>query len=207
MVSILLAVGHAFRYEWHRQGYWMGVNFLLAVAPAIGGFVLYHWWRHLYGLRWILLLAVCLLLPNSPYVVTDLIHLRWMLDRAPTPLDRFAVVGLLAFLIAGGVVSYAYTVHLARRTMRRWDWPRRRRMFVEIGIDGVCAVGVALGRISRLNSWDAFRPEHMLHGLGVLAADPKAVVLAGIIVVLADLPVDRLASGAAHRLQSRFHHH
>lgn len=197
----------AFGREWRLEGYWMWVNFVLAVAPAVGGFILYHWWRHLYGVRWVILAAVALLLPNAPYVVTDLIHLHWMLSWAPTRLDRLAAVTLLGALIASGVTSYAYTLHLARRVMRRRGWPRRLRAVVEITIDGLCAIGVALGRISRLNSWDVLRPDRLAHGLAVLATDPRALILAAIIVVLADLPVDRLASGAVHTLQSRLRHH
>lgn len=206
MGSAVVHIWSAFGHEWRLHGYWMWVNFVLAVAPAVGGFVLYHWWRYLYGIRWLLLVAIGLLLPNSPYVVTDLIHVHWMLATAATRLDRGAAMALLLVLIASGVMSYAYNLHLARRIMRRRGWSRRHRAAVEISIDGICAVGVALGRISRLNSWDILRPQHLAHGLVVLATDPRAIVLAAIIVVLADLPVDRLASGAVHTLQARLRH-
>jgi uncharacterized membrane protein len=206
MGAEVVRVWDAFAYGWHQHGSWLEVDFILAVAPAVGAFILYHWWRYLFAVRWLLLVAVALLLPNAPYVVTDLVHWQWM-GWAPTRLDRDASEILLGALIASGVFSYAYTMHLIRRIMRRRGWPRRPRAAVEISIDAVCAVGVALGRVSRLNSWDVIRPDRLSHGLYMIVSDPRSLVLAGIIVVLADVPVDRLASGVVHLLQSRLRHH
>ena len=199
------SVWNAFAFEWHQHGSWMEIDFILAVAPGVGAFILYHWWRHLFAVRWFMLVAVALLLPNAPYVVTDLVHLHWF-AWAPTRLDHLVGEILLGTLIASGVFSYAYTMHITRRIMRGRGWPRRQRAAVEISIDAVCAVGVALGRVSRLNSWDVIRPDRLGHGLHMIVSDPRSLVLAAIIVVLADLPVDRLASGAVHALQSRLRH-
>lgn len=196
------SVWNAFAVEWRVQSSWMWVNFVLAVTPAAGAFVLHHWWRRLWGVRWILLGATILLLPNAPYVVTDLIHLRSDMAWSPGPLYAwFGVVPMFALLIASGVLSYAYCMHVLRRTMRGAGWPRRWRALVELSIDTVCALGVALGRISRLNSWDIVRPDRLAAGLRTVSADPRSLMLALIVVVLADVAVDRAASGAVHRLR------
>jgi len=198
------AISTAFRYEWHLQFNWMWVNFVLAVVPGIGALVLRHWWRWLPGARWVLFVGVALLLPNAPYVVTDLVHLHTWAELAPSRLDLWAgVLPLVGLLIASGVLSYGYTMHALRSAMRAKGWTRRARLLSEALVDVLCAVGVALGRISRLNSWDVLQPGRVAHGLETLVLDPRAVVLALIIVVLADLAVDWVASGAAHSVQAR----
>lgn len=203
----LPAAWAAFRYEWHVQFSWMWVNWTLAVLPGIGALVLRHGWRWLPGARWLLLVGVALLLPNAPYVVTDLVHLRMWVAWAPSRLDVWAgVVPLFGLLIASGVLSYGYTMHAVRRGMRALGWSRRTRLLSEALIDVVCAVGLALGRISRLNSWDVVQPARVAHALASLRFDPRGLVLALVIVVLSDLAADWVASGAVHALRGRLRH-
>lgn len=194
----------AFGQEAHRQLPWMELNLVLAVLPGLGASALHRWWRPIGWLRWPLLVTVALLLPNAPYVVTDLIHLRTAIELAPSRTAMLAgVIPLFAVLIATGVLSYAYTMHLMRKHMRLSGWSRRRRIAVEVTVSGLCALGVALGRISRLNSWDVFMPGRLLHGLHVVSLDPRSVLLALVIVVVAGVAVDWLASDAAHALRDR----
>jgi uncharacterized membrane protein len=205
--SGLWSIWQAFHYEAHTQLAWMRVNLILAVLPVTGAILLYAGWRWLSVLRWPLLLATGLLLPNAPYVVTDLIHLDDSLRRAPGPLYVWAgVIPLYACLIATGVLSYAFTLHLMRKGMRSAGWSRRRRVTVEVVVGFLCALGVALGRISRLNSWDVMHPTRLASGLATVSLDPRSVVFALIIVIVAGVVVDWLASGAAHSLRDRMRH-
>ncbi|HMC38909.1 MAG TPA: DUF1361 domain-containing protein [Acidimicrobiales bacterium] len=201
------AVWTAFHYEMRLQLPWMSLNFVLAVLPALGAAAAHRWWPRLGQLRWPLLAAVAIMLPNAPYVVTDLVHLRTSVDWAPHRIDVWAgILPLFALLIASGVLSYAYTMHLLRKDMRRAGWSRSRRALVETAAALLCALGVALGRISRLNSWDVFRPGRLMHGLHAVSLDPRAVVLALVIVLLAGVGVDWAASGVAHSVRDRVRH-
>lgn len=194
--------------ELHWQLPWMQVNFVLAVLPAVGAWVLHRWWGRLGRLRWPLLGAVAVLLPNAPYVVTDLIHVPQSVAWAPSRAAVLAgVVPLFTALIASGVLSYAYALHLMRKHMRLAGWSRRRRITTEVAVSLSSALGVALGRISRLNSWDIFRPSRLAHGLQVVSLDPRSVGLALLIVVVAGVAGDRMASGAAHSVRDRLRHH
>jgi uncharacterized membrane protein len=194
--------------EWRLELGWMWVNFALAVLPGLGALALHHWRHHLGPLRWAALAAVVLFLPNAPYVVTDLIHLGPSVATAPRRLDVVAgVLPSFVLLIGSGVLSYAYSLHVLRRELRARGWSRRRRVAAEAAVDALCAVGLALGRISRLNSWDVLDPSRLLQGLRTLTFDPRSVGLALIIVVLAGVGVDWLASGAAHSLRSRLRPH
>lgn len=207
MGAALAHVWTTFRYEAHQQLSWMALNIVLAVLPALGALALHRWWRGLGTFRWVVLFAVGLLLPNAPYVVTDLIHLRLAIEMAPDRTAVYAgVIPFFALLIATGVLSYAYTLHLMRKHMRARGWSMRRRVSTEVAVNLMCALGVALGRISRLNSWDVFRPVRLAHGLNLVSLDPRSVVLALVVVLLAGVAVDWAASGAVHSVRDRLRH-
>lgn len=201
---MLHVVWRSLSLEAHAQGPWMGLNLVLAVLPGLAAILL-----HLVPGRrrwpwWIGAGIVLALLPNAPYVLTDVIHIRQDIRWAP---NRDAVVyGLLplyAVLLGTGVLSYALTLHLLRRELRDRGWSIRRRVVVEASVDVVCAVGVALGRIPRLNSWDLVRPFHVLHGLEVIAMSPRFTVVALAAIVVTSVVADRVASGTVHLIRDR----
>ena len=206
MLPWLATVWRSLDYEAHLQGQWMGVNIVLAVLPGIGAVIL-HRWRRRRRLGWWLGVAVVVaLLPNAPYVLSDLVHLGPDLRSAP---DRatavYGVLPLFALLIGTGVLSYSLVLHLLRRELRDRGWSVGRLVAAEGVVDVACAVGVALGRIPRLNSWDIVRPFEMLHGLSVVAFEPDFVAAALVAIVAASVIVDRLATEAVHMLRGRRH--
>lgn len=207
MVPWLASVWHALDYETHAQGQWMGVNLVLAVLPGIGAVVLHRWRGRRRWPWWAGVALVVALLPNAPYVLTDVIHLGPDLQAAP---DRaaavYGVIPLFALLVTTGVLSYSLVLHLLRRELRRVGWSQKRLVAAEATVDVASAVGVVLGRIPRLNSWDLIRPFHMLHGLSVVAFRPEYLVMALVAIVAASVTVDRVATGTVHALRDRRHH-
>src|SRR5918994_1457454 len=135
------------------NGRWMTWNLILAVL------VFRHrgprtavWWTGaaLFGL----------FLPNAPYVVTDLVHLRDDVVAADTELAvitavlpayaSFIAVGLLAYVLAVGEMGR----YLTGLGLGRW------RGQVEVATHALCAVGVVLGRVAGLNSWEPVTEPH-----------------------------------------------
>lgn len=89
-----------------------------------------------------------LLLPNAPYLVTDLIHLT---HRPPVPLwfdaallGSFACVGVLLGVLAVATVHDATTARHGR--VAGWTLAVVSLL--------LCGVGIWLGRVLRWNSWD-----------------------------------------------------
>lgn len=95
------------------------------------------------------LAAWLLFFPNAPYLVTDLIHVRISDGR----LQVFDAALLSTFGLTGIALAYAslYLVHdiLRERLGARLAW------VAVAGSLAAASVGVYLGRILRLNSWDA----------------------------------------------------
>ena len=115
--------------------------------------------------------AWLLFLPNAPYVVTDLMHLRRV---PPTPLWYDAILlGIAATtgLLAGAFALARMQSAVAARVSDRASW------LVPLVAIPASGLGIYLGRFERLNSWDA-----LLHPLAVLRSvlgslGPRALVV------------------------------
>ena len=134
--------------------FWMTWNLVLATIPAVLAVWLFAR-PHRRSIAWWAGVAVfALFLPNAPYVITDLIHLRT--DAAAAASDGVVVFGVLPLygaFVAAGVLAYLVCTELVGREVRsvRPDVPR---WAVDMALHLLCALGIVLGRIARLNSWD-----------------------------------------------------
>lgn len=149
-------------------------NLFLAGVPVLLALAVDTAWRH--GRRatgavaWV---GWLLVFPNSPYLVTDLIHLR---ERPPTPLwfDALILVSAaVAGLLAGFVSLHLVQGAVTRRLGTAWGW------VMAIVVLGLSGFGVYLGRFARFNSWDVLtRPRTLLYNVGNSVSpfdNPRAV--------------------------------
>lgn len=123
-----------------------------------------------------LLVMWLVFLPNAPYIVTDLIHLKEF-GRSPLWFDATMYVAFAWTGLMLGLVSL-YVVHRTVRAQRGpvWGWG------LVAGTTALCGVGIYLGRFLRWNSWDVLtNPGGLLADLSRFT-DPtsKPVAVAGI---------------------------
>ncbi len=196
----------SFLLELRGQAFWLRVNLPLAVAPALGAFVLGRWRQRRGWAWWTGVMAVFLLLPNAPYTISDLKHLHDQMLWAPSRAAAdYGVLPIYLLLALAGVLSYSYTLHVMQRELKARGWSAARRAVAEGLVDVACAVGVVLGRIPRLNSWDVLHPNRILHGLSVVAAYPGYVLLALAVIASVSVIADRLATLAVHAGRQLLH--
>ncbi len=129
---------------------WMVWNTMLAVIPLGLSFVLFGQRRRPTPGWWAGLAAFLFMLPNAPYVLTDVIHL---IDQAQHGVLIRTVVLYVGFISVGAV---AYTVCVSRFVghLRRWGGSVSTLIGVEGALHGIVAVGVLIGRYGRWNTWD-----------------------------------------------------
>ncbi|MBX3284228.1 MAG: DUF1361 domain-containing protein [Acidimicrobiales bacterium] len=136
----------------HRA--WMTWNLLLAFVPAVLAVLLFappH--RRRLG-WWLGVAAFVVTLPNAPYVVTDLVHLRHSVTIASSDGVVLGVVlPLYAGFVLAGFLAYLLCTELVLREVRTVR-PHARRWVVEGVLHVTSTVGILIGRIARLNSWD-----------------------------------------------------
>ena len=106
---------------------------------------------------WIGFLLFILLLPNAPYILTDVIHLYsdikfgnysiWILTLILVP--QYLLYMLMGF--EGYVLSLIGLNHyLKTQGWEKWIFP------AEVITHALCAIGIYLGRFVRFNTWDIF---------------------------------------------------
>lgn len=143
---------------------WLVWNLFLAWLPALGAFTAYNLNHLPTRFRWLPIIGLSALwlifLPNAPYLVTDIIHLK---PRDGVPL-WYDLITLVAFAWTGsflGLVSLFLMQMLVRKTVgNAASW-----IFV-LGVLALNGFGIYFGRFLRWNSWDVlFRPTSLLNDL------------------------------------------
>ena len=122
------------------------------------------------GLKAMLFLGLWLLfLPNSFYIVTDLIHLK----RSQSHLIYFDLLMIASFAITGLMYGY-YAMQVIRTTLA----PFFNKFYLSMGTLAVyllCGFGIYLGRVLRWNSWDIItQPSQLFSDIGQMVLHPKA---------------------------------
>jgi uncharacterized membrane protein len=147
---------------WRSNAWWMGWNLFLALVPLGIGLVLFRARRHT-PLWWVGAVTFVAFLPHAPYVVTDVVHLPRDVRAHPDGVVLFGVLPLYVGFIAAGLLAYALALRGLAAHLVRSGWPARRVVVVEMGLHAASAVGIFLGRVLRLNSWDlVVRPAEVL---------------------------------------------
>jgi uncharacterized membrane protein len=188
--STSLCLGLIALRAWHYRNsvqIWLVWNLFLAWLPALGAFTAYNLNRWPTRLRWLPIIGISalwlLFLPNAPYLVTDIIHLR---PHQGVPL-WYDLITLVAFAWTGsflGLVSLFLMQSLVRRTVgSAASW-----VFV-IAVLALNGVGIYLGRFLRWNSWDVFfNPASLFYDLLEALSHPRehlqTIAFAGLFTLL-----------------------
>lgn len=148
------------------SGPWLAFNAVLATIPAVLAVGLFHRPRARTPLWWAGVAAFVVFLPNAPYVITDLIHLRGMIDANPgSPGSGLVPAGALAALVLWGLGSYAVCLAQLDRVLRRGRGAPHRSL-IRGCVHVACGFGVVLGRVPRLHSWHLVtRPRDTVDGI------------------------------------------
>lgn len=135
---------------------WMNWNVFLAMLPL--AFVWLFEKMHKKYLKAVCFLGWLFFLPNAPYMVTDLIHLRnvgpeWMLWFDGMMIFSYTIIGVAVFAYSLLKMSHMFT------SMRARHW-------FMAGVSVLSAFGIYLGRYIRWNTWDIVtRPIHLFNDI------------------------------------------
>ena len=162
-------------------GTFLAWNLVLAAVPLVASTFLVRLDRRGAGGAALLAVGVVwlLFLPNAPYILTDLVHLR---GRPPVPFwyDLSLLLSAAGVGLLSGYVSLA-DVHgvVARRWGGAVGWA------TAVGVLFLSAFGVYLGRVLRWNSWDVVTaPLDVARDVVGPAVDPRAHLAAVVLTVV-----------------------
>ena len=156
----------------HSFLYWyLGWNLLLAWLPLLFVFLLnkslqYHPWLALRPMVWTVLWLA--FLPNSFYIVSDLLHLQ----SVSTTDVLYDTIMMVSFMLNGLILGYIslYQVHqeLKKRLSIRWV-----NSLISLSLL-VCSFAIYLGRDLRWSSWDLIvNPQGILFDISNQLVDPR----------------------------------
>jgi len=106
-------------------------------------------------------------LPNAPYIVTDLIHIRTGNDA----LLWLDVLVVLSFALSGLLLFYISIIHMQQLVLSKFKkFPIE---IISIVILFLCGFGVYLGRFLRYNTWEIIsQPHHLFRDIITIIFSP-----------------------------------
>ena len=132
---------------------WMGWNIFLALIPPIFGWLVFI--NRQKFLRLACALIWFIFLPNTLYLITDLLHMiRQWHQMHYTGQIALALQYLALVLI--GLITFFLALYPVEKTLVHSSWPKNKSLvplFIII-TNFFIGLGIVLGRVMRINSWD-----------------------------------------------------
>jgi len=168
-----------------HPGAWMAWNLSLAAAPFLLARRLFVPDRRPSPGWWVGIAAFVALLPNAPYVLTDVIHLADAVRATDSDLQvAFVLIPTYAAFFLAGFGCYVASVVLLERWLRAQGWSLPQLLGADVTVHALCAVGVFLGRVFRFNSWDLLARPHDVASVVDFPKLRTVVLLAALVAVL-----------------------
>lgn len=131
------------------------INFILAFIPFVLAFYLFKVSHHRTVLWWLLTLVFIAFLPNSAYVLTDIIHFVAAVKSPDisTPYLLLVLVPFYTIFLLVNFEFYVISIQWADKYLKQVNQGLLSKLFVP-SIHLLAAIGVYLGRFQRLESTD-----------------------------------------------------
>jgi uncharacterized membrane protein len=149
--------------------FFMNWNLFLAFIPwAVTSLVALHSeYRNNKGVLFLLLFLWLIFFPNSPYILTDLLHLK---EREGSPL-WFDLILILSFSWTGLLFGFQSLMDI--KTLLSQSLPKAIVNGMVVVVLFTASFGVYIGRYLRWNSWDIIgSPVSVLDDVGSHAVNP-----------------------------------
>ena len=130
---------------------WMGLNVVLAVIPVIFCFLAQKT-RKLF-LKYIFLIAWLIFVPNTLYIASDVIHIPEQLADMNL-IERLILIVQYLLLEITGFVTFILSLHFFEKTLNTLKVKNRVIRSEIIIANFFIGLGIMLGRVERVNSWE-----------------------------------------------------
>jgi uncharacterized membrane protein len=136
---------------------------------------------------WIGLLLFILILPNAPYILTDIIHFYDAVREIDSVWEiTLIIVPIYIIFIGVGWFAYLFSLINVGRYLQHHQLDRYINI-AEISLHLLCAIGIYIGRFIRFNTWSIVtHPKHFLQVLPgeLMGKFPLAVILGTFLIVM-----------------------
>lgn len=129
---------------------WMSFNIILALFGVIFAYLLFKssnlFSRIVFFILWLLFI------PNTTYLLTDLLHLPRQFGRLESSLQPILIVQYI-FIVLMGLTTYFLSFNFFEKSLTRLNLSSNFKSIIIILLNYPIAFGVALGRFERVHSW------------------------------------------------------
>jgi uncharacterized membrane protein len=165
-----------FNLVWNLFLAWLPLGFAVLSTRAMNS----RWQSLFCGFLWLLFL------PNAPYLVTDLVHLK---PRPAVPL-WYDIMVMQLFVLIGLLLGFLSVRVMHCRVSARFGC--RSGWLFTMAVLALAGFGIYLGRFERWNSWDVFvQPIDLVQGIADVLIHPRTgkvaigfSVLSGVFLIL-----------------------
>ena len=155
---------------------WMTFNIILAFLGVILGIVFLYIKNKF--LKTIIFLVWILYLPNTIYLITDTQHFWGQWLKLNPPLHWYLLIQYIV-LVCIGVITFLLSFYLLDKFLTQSKIKKDKSLiiFILIFMNYLISFGVALGRIERLNSYEAIiNPLKVISASLKLLSSPEAII-------------------------------
>ncbi len=131
---------------------WMTFNIFLALIPVILAWLAYSLKNKL--LKTLLLIIWLIFIPNTIYIVTDILHLITQTNNVGI-LSGIILYLQYSIFLSIGLLTYILSLYPIEKILKKHYKKQKENInTLLIAINFLIGFGIVLGRIHRLNSWD-----------------------------------------------------
>lgn len=135
---------------------WMFYNSLLAVIPIVLALIFIKVENKFF--KTVFFIAWLLFLPNTIYLLTDIIHLPRDLGNA-SGFEHIIVIAMYMTLFTIGIATYVLAIFPLEKIIKKY---RQHKVLTLASLNFLIGIGLVLGRVFRFNSWDILiRPDEI----------------------------------------------
>lgn len=146
---------------------WMSYNILLALVATFFGFLMFKsksiMVKVIFGILWFIFI------PNTIYMATDIIHIpkQWAIQE--DIIIRIVLLSQYLILFAISIITFVVALYPFEKMIMSFiegSLQKRKNItyLIIFMFNFLIALGVALGRFQRVNSWEAFtNTEYVIH--------------------------------------------
>lgn len=177
--------------------YWMAINIFLAAIAVIFGWLAYDVRQKF--LKALFIVIWLFFLPNTLYILTDLIHLPRLWPEVEGA-GKLVLIFQFLILEVTGLVSFTMAIKPFEKMLLISRLAKNKWLITTliVGLNFLVGFGIVLGRVPRLNSWEVLTDTgKVVSGSLNVISSPDLLLLTFIFGVVGNLAYFLIKEGLA----------
>ncbi|MCL5970683.1 MAG: DUF1361 domain-containing protein [Patescibacteria group bacterium] len=157
------------------NAWWMTLNIILAVLPIFFALVSIKLKNKFF--KYLLLFLWLVFVPNTFYIVTDVIHIPEQWGELNWP-GRFILIIQYLILEIAGILTFILSLDFFEKALKSLDVKQKFIKGKILIVNFLIGFGIILGRFERINSWEPVtNPDKVINAIINTLSSPELIFL------------------------------